>query len=132
VSSTIIARANPPVKHMPTTPTPGPPQLSCSWRARARSHTVTGEVRPVTQVANSRDTHPQATVLSPLPTDGLAPGTPNRWGITAVHPSSTTRSANSTTFGVMPGISAITITAGPSPRRNTFRLFPSCVKLSSL
>ena len=37
-SSTIMARANPPVKHMPTTPTPGPPQRSCSAAASLRSH----------------------------------------------------------------------------------------------
>ena len=29
-SSTIMARANPPVRHMPTAPTPGPPHRSCS------------------------------------------------------------------------------------------------------
>ncbi len=29
-SSTIIASAKPPVKHIPTAPTPGPPQRSCS------------------------------------------------------------------------------------------------------
>ena len=35
--------------------------------------------------------------------------------------------ANSTTFGVMPGISAMTITAGPVPARNTSRVLPSKV-----
>ena len=58
VSSTIMARANPPVKHMPTTPTPGPPHTSCSWRASARNHTVTGDVRRSAIVTNSRETHP--------------------------------------------------------------------------
>ena len=38
MSSTIIASAKPPVKHMPTTPTPGPPQRSCSAAASLRSH----------------------------------------------------------------------------------------------
>ncbi len=62
-SSTIMARANPPVRHMPTAPTPGPPQRSCSWRASARSQTVTGDVRPVAQVENSRETQAQAMTL---------------------------------------------------------------------
>ena len=39
-SSTIIASAKPPVKHIPTTPTPGPPQRSCSDAASLRSQTV--------------------------------------------------------------------------------------------
>ena len=46
---------------------------------------------------------------------GSRPGTPNRWGSTAVQPMAATLRAKSTTFGVMPGISAITITAGPVP-----------------
>src|SRR5688572_25837214 len=41
---------------------------------------------------------------------------------------STTRCANSRTFGVIPGISAMTITAGPVPLRNTARVLPSAVK----
>ena len=41
-----IASANPPVKHMPTAPTPGPPHRSCSADARARSQSMTGDVRP--------------------------------------------------------------------------------------
>ena len=41
-------------------------------------------------------------------------------------PDPTTRRANSATFGVMPGISAITITAGPEPERNTVRSVPAC------
>ena len=45
-SSTIMARANPPVKHMPTAPTPGPPQRSCSSRARARNQAMIGLVLP--------------------------------------------------------------------------------------
>jgi hypothetical protein len=55
-SSTAMPSAKPPVKHIPTAPTPGPPQRSCSAAARARSHVVTGVVRPVARTANSRDT----------------------------------------------------------------------------
>ena len=57
-SSTAIASAKPPLKHMPTAPTPGPP--ACAWRSRAsaRSHAITGDVRLSAHVANSlRDAH---------------------------------------------------------------------------
>ena len=40
----IIASAIPPVKHMPTAPTPGPPSSACSVRARARSQSAIGAV----------------------------------------------------------------------------------------
>ena len=52
--SVAMASANPPVKHIPMAPTPGPPQRSCSSRARARSQSMHGEVLPVDHVANSR------------------------------------------------------------------------------
>ncbi len=55
--------------------------------------------------------------LSMAEAEGSAPGRPKRCGITAVQPMEVTRRANSATWGVMPGISAITITAGPEPRR---------------
>src|SRR5947209_5851302 len=42
---------------------------------------------------------------------------------------SRTRRANSRTLGVMPGISAMTITAGPVPVRKTSRVFPSWVNV---
>src|SRR5262245_2074477 len=42
---------------------------------------------------------------------------------------STTRRAKSSTFGVMPGISETTMTAGPVPARKTSRVLPSCVKV---
>src|SRR5665811_1289220 len=41
-SSTIMASANPPVKHIPTTPTPGPPQVACSALAKAEHATCGG------------------------------------------------------------------------------------------
>jgi hypothetical protein len=37
--------------------------------------------------------------------------------MSAVHPAATTRRAKSATPGVMPGISEMTITAGPLPAR---------------
>ena len=45
-----------------------------------------------------------------------------------VNPRSTTRRANSATLGVMPGISAITITAGPSPADVDRPLLPAEVE----
>ena len=53
-SSTAMAKANPPVTHMPTAPTPGPPQRWCSVAARARSQETTGDVFPVAKMVNSR------------------------------------------------------------------------------
>src|SRR2546421_3040839 len=55
------------------------------------------------------------------------PGSPNTWGSTAVSPVSATRRANPATAGVMPGISLMTTTAGPSPLRKTVRVLPSWV-----
>ena len=52
--SVIIARAKPPVKHMPTAPTPLPPQSAWALRARARSQSTMGLVRPLAQTLNSR------------------------------------------------------------------------------
>ncbi len=52
-----MASANPPVKHIPTAPTPGPPQRSCSALARARNQSTHGDVRPVASMENSRLTH---------------------------------------------------------------------------
>ena len=54
-SSTIMARAKPPVKHMPTAPTPGPPQRSYSAAASLRSHTVIGLVFLRAKAENSRE-----------------------------------------------------------------------------
>ena len=46
-----------------------------------------------------------------------------------MQPMSATHPANASTFGEMPGISAITMTAGPVPRRKTSRVLPSWVKV---
>ena len=63
---------------------------------------------------------------------GRDPGSPNRCGITAVQPMAATRRANSSTFGVMPGISAMTITAGPDALAEDVRVLPSWVKVVAL
>ena len=57
MSSTIIPSAKPPLKHMPTAPTPGPPTSSWRLRASARRKPMTGEVRSSAQFANSLATH---------------------------------------------------------------------------
>ena len=48
-------------------------------------------------------------------TDSGRPGSPNRFGIQTVKPASRTMRAKRATWGVIPGISVITITAGPEP-----------------
>ena len=116
-SSTIMARAKPPVKHMPTTPTPGPPQRSCSAAASLRSHTVTGLVLLRANEENSREMQAGPIDRRAYAPVGGRPGSPNRLGSTAVHPAAATRRPNSATRGVMPGISLMTITAGPAPMR---------------
>ena len=50
------------------------------------------------------------------------------FGMKTVNPASTTDRVNRATFGVMPGISCMTITAGPSPFRYTSWVTPSKVK----
>ena len=59
---------------------------------------------------------------------GARPGSPKRWGRTAVQPRAATRRPKSATLGVMPGISAMTTTAGPVPVRYTVHALPSCSK----
>ncbi len=112
-----MARANPPVKHMPTAPTPGPPHSSCARRASARSQSTAGGVVRNANARNSDDTHAGTIERTIRPTSGDAPGSPKRWGRYTVWPRSTTRSAKPATAGVMPGISAITMTAVPDPAR---------------
>lgn len=55
--------ANPPLKHMPTAPTPGPPAREWRSRARARSHVITGDVWLSAQVVNSFEMHTFENVL---------------------------------------------------------------------
>ena len=129
-SSTIIPRAKFPVKHIPITPMPGPPLTSWACWPSARSQSVTGAVRPAAKAANSFETHAGTIERNALTAVAGSPGTPNRLGSHTEHPTPTTRSANSTTFGVMPGISAMTTTAGPSPLRYTDRVVPPSVNCS--
>ena len=52
--SVIMASAKLPVKHMPTAPTPFPPQSAWAWRASARSQSTIGLDLSVAQTLNSR------------------------------------------------------------------------------
>ncbi len=69
------------------------------------------------RVENSREMQHWARDFMMYPVDGSRPGSPNSWGSTAVMPAPATRRPNSATLGVMPGISLITMTAGPAPVR---------------
>ena len=125
--STNIAKPNPPVRHIPTTPTPGPPHRTCSDAARPRSQPVTRLSAPTANSVNSLETH---ALRNTLPIDlpvFSTPGSPKRWGIATLHPAATTARAKSATFGVIPGISAITMTHGPVPERKTSWVTPSWV-----
>jgi hypothetical protein len=77
--STAIARANPPVKHMPTAPTPGPPHSACAITASARRKLTTGLVRSARMV-NSRATHTRSTDLTTAPVVPASPGRPKSEG----------------------------------------------------
>ena len=125
--STIIARAKPPVRHMPMTPTPGPPLPSCSTWARSRSHDVTGLAWPLAKRLNSREIQISPKVRSTSRTVGGAASRPKIWGITTRRLRSATWRAKAVTKGVMPGISLMTNTAGPSPIRYTSRVIPLAV-----
>src|SRR3954452_12423245 len=118
-SSTIIASAKLPVKHMPTAPTPGPPHSSCILAPSARHHTVIGDVLAHAQLWNSFETQPPIMLCMMYGKLGSLPGVPNNDGITAVQPISATLRPNAATFGVTPGTSWMTMTAGPEPIRYT-------------
>jgi len=83
-SSTIIASANPPVKHIPSAPTPGPPSSACSSRASERSQPATGVVSPVRSLVNSLLTHTCRRAFAVEPAVIAAPSSPNRLGISTV------------------------------------------------
>jgi hypothetical protein len=57
VSSSIMPSAKPPLKHMPTAPTPLPPSSWCRFLASARNHEMIGDVLRSAIDVNSRDTH---------------------------------------------------------------------------
>lgn len=113
--SSIMDSAKFPVKHMPIAPTPGPPHSACACAASARSHTVMGLDALEAKARNSALTHPRSIVTTAPGIRGGAPSSPNRWGMKTVKPASRTQRANRATWGLMPGISVITITAGPLP-----------------
>jgi len=77
--STAIASANPPVKHMPTAPTPGPPYSPCALAASARSQPTTGLVRSASMV-NSRATQTRSADRSVTARLSGSPGRPNSDG----------------------------------------------------
>ncbi len=125
MSSTIIPRAKPPEKHMPTAPTPGPPTSRWRLRASARNQAITGDVCPTAHVVNSLATQTltaEAPIARPV---GPAPGRPTSDGMTTVKPRATTSLAKRATSGVMLGISWMTITPGPVPRRNVSWVMPA-------
>ena len=109
---------------MPTAPTPGPPQRSCSALANERSQAAIGAVELVAKAANSDDTH--ALVIDRATYPGLTarPGSPNSTGNVTEQPRERTHRAKSATAGVIPGISAMTMQLGPSPLRYTPRVNP--------
>ena len=87
-------------------------------------HRLSTLERRVAKAANSFETHALAKLRPAYPPDISRPGSPKSTGIRTVQPSSRTRRARPATSGVMPGISAMTITAGPSPLRYTSWLTP--------
>ena len=80
---------------------------------------------------NSLATQALASVPTVYPTLTSLPGVPKSDGMRTLKPASTTRCANSTTCGCRPGISWITITAGPVPPAYTGRVSPSYVNVDS-
>ena len=84
-SSTIMPRAKPPVKHMPTAPTPGPPHSSCALAASARSQPTIGLVCPVAKTVNSRATQARGQAVRRTVRHGR-PGVPNSYGRYTVKP----------------------------------------------
>ena len=81
-----MARAKPPLKHMPTTPTPPPPCVAERCSASRRSGATTRLVRPLRSTSNSRETQiaPTARARSPGVTDGKVPAS---CGIQTLNPS---------------------------------------------
>ena len=73
-SSTIMPRAKPPVKHIPTAPTPGPPHRMCSSRARARNQPMIGLAQNMIDQLNS-------TTLMSLPLFVMAAAFMRRGGV---------------------------------------------------
>ncbi len=64
VSSTAAASANPPVKHMPITPTPLPGARAARSAATARMKSVIGRCALIANARNSAETHSREMVLT--------------------------------------------------------------------
>ena len=132
VSSTIIPSAKPPVKHMPDRTDARATALRVRLGGEAaqpaddRAGAVERERRELLGHARLGQ---RARSCSRRST--ARPGVPNSDGMRTLNPASTTRCANSTTCGCSPGISWITITAGPVPPAYTGRVRPSCVNVDS-
>ena len=132
MSSTIIPSAKPPEKHMPTAPTPGPPTSLWTFLASARSQAMTGDVLFNAIVVNSLAMQIFIIDCATESCDDSRSGEPTNDGITTVKPRSTTSLANCATVGVMPGISWITNTAGPLPRRYVGKLISAALNSPSV
>ena len=113
------------MKHIPIAPTPGPPHSAWASLARARSHAVTGLDSPLANARNSALAHAPRNVAVPSSTAGTAPSRPNSDGMYTLNPASRTQRLKRATCGLMPGISVMTITAGPAPATCTTFVTPS-------
>ena len=78
---------------------------------------MTGDVAFVAKAENSLLTQALGMERRYSPRSAGIPSRPNSDGIHTVNPFPTTTRAKSATLGVTPGISAMTITAGPEPAR---------------
>ena len=116
-----------PVKHMPIAPTPAPPHSPCASLASERSHWVTGLDSLAANARNSALMHARCRTAPPSSTCGTAPSRPNSDGMYTLNPASRTQRLKRATCGLMPGISVITITAGPLPATCTSLVTPSSV-----
>ena len=100
---------------MPMAPTPGPPHSTWATRASARSHCTAGEGPPLASARNSALIQARRKTVAPSSAEATAPSRPNSEGMYTAKPASRTQRAKRATWGLMPGISVITITAGPLP-----------------
>lgn len=78
--STAIDSANPPVRHMPIAPTPGPPHSVCACRASALSQSVIGLLLFAASMVNSREMHSPMVRPSVTFSGFAASGVPSRIG----------------------------------------------------
>jgi hypothetical protein len=76
---------------------------------------------------NSALAHARRNVALPSSTAGTPPSRPNSDGMYTVNPASRTQRLKRATCGLIPGISVMTITAGPAPATWTIFVTPSRV-----